>query len=290
MASELRRGRPVRGHLDGGRACLLATRVSRSVRLSVCEAVIRFQDFPSVTGLLTNPCTPLHGDNSHHLNLSTLGLIHLSGQEPPTPATTPRSLLSQTGNLNLAPEFFSFKYRCKTKAQELFSTLVYILPLSFSPAHFSSFISACSPPLPPLDGRSGSELCGLRGGKDAAVHINNERPQPPPPRHTHTHTGSPPIAMAMALAQHSHRGGRWEYSYSLQRSTLELITSSYAGSPHWAFHRGSSLIKTSRYHGCSRNLHLLLHLEMSDCGGAGGRNHCESSLRRKWKFTLVSQT
>lgn len=70
-------------------------------------------------------------------------------------------------------------------------------------------------PLPtpsPLDGRSGSELCGLRGGKDAAVHINNERPQPPPTppplqTHTYTHAHTPPIAMAMALAQHCHRGG-----------------------------------------------------------------------------------
>lgn len=53
-----RGGQPVQGHLDGGRACLLAMRVSRSVLLSVCEAVIRFQDFPSVTGLLTKPYTP----------------------------------------------------------------------------------------------------------------------------------------------------------------------------------------------------------------------------------------
>lgn len=66
VASELRGGQPVQGHLDGGRACLLAMRVSRSVLLSVCEAVIRFQDFPSVTGLLTKPCTPLHEDNHHH--------------------------------------------------------------------------------------------------------------------------------------------------------------------------------------------------------------------------------
>lgn len=36
--------------------------VSRSVRLSVCEALIRFQDFPSVTGLLTKPCTTTHGE------------------------------------------------------------------------------------------------------------------------------------------------------------------------------------------------------------------------------------
>lgn len=72
VASELRRGQPVQGHLDGGRACLLATRVSRSVRLSVCEAVIRFQDFPSVTGLLTKPNTPLHGDNHHHLTTPNL--------------------------------------------------------------------------------------------------------------------------------------------------------------------------------------------------------------------------
>lgn len=93
------------------------------------------------------------------------------------------------------------------------------------------------PPLPPvslplpLDGRSGSELCGLRGGKDAAVHINNERPQPtppppPPPRRTATlqhpppssppsgthtvpraRTHARPIAMAMALAQRCHREG-----------------------------------------------------------------------------------
>lgn len=62
MVSELRRGQTVQGHLDGGRACLLAMRVSRSVLLSVCEVVIRFQDFPSVTGLLTKTYTPLHED------------------------------------------------------------------------------------------------------------------------------------------------------------------------------------------------------------------------------------
>lgn len=106
VASELRRGRPVQGHLDGGRERLLATRVSRSVRLSVCEAVIRFQDFPSVTGLLTKPYTPLHVRNQLcHLNLSTLGLLHLSGQEPQPPATTPKTpthLLTQCDDFSVS--------------------------------------------------------------------------------------------------------------------------------------------------------------------------------------------
>lgn len=65
VASEPSRGQPEQGHLDGGRACPLATRVSRSVLLSVCEAVIRFQDFPSVTGLLTRLNSPLHQVNPH---------------------------------------------------------------------------------------------------------------------------------------------------------------------------------------------------------------------------------
>lgn len=104
-------------------------------------------------------------------------------------------------------------------------------------------------PIPsPLDGRSGSELCGLRGGKDAAVHINNERPQPPPlpphphvpPRHAHTHAHTPHIAMAMALAQHCHRGGSWEYSYTLQPSARqadhELVHKpTILGLPLWIF-------------------------------------------------------
>lgn len=85
----------------GGRACLLAMRVSRSVRLRVCEAVIRFQDFPSVTGLLTKPYTPLREENHQPppdapprpLASSPLppGLLHLSRQKPQSPATTPQT-------------------------------------------------------------------------------------------------------------------------------------------------------------------------------------------------------
>lgn len=68
VASEPR-GPACAGHWEeGGGACLLAMRVSRSVRLRVCEAVIRFQDFPSVTGLLTKPYTPLHEETPPHLN------------------------------------------------------------------------------------------------------------------------------------------------------------------------------------------------------------------------------
>lgn len=58
VASDLRRGQPARGHSDGGRACLLAMRVSRSVLLSVCEAVIRFQDFSQCDRPATRLCTP----------------------------------------------------------------------------------------------------------------------------------------------------------------------------------------------------------------------------------------
>ncbi len=99
----------MQGHLDGGRACLLAMRVSRSVLLSVCEAVIRFQDFPSVTGLLTKPYTPLHEDNRHNVTplpppphtQPTPGLLHLSRQEPQSPAATPETCSLKLKILNL---------------------------------------------------------------------------------------------------------------------------------------------------------------------------------------------
>lgn len=101
MASELRRGQPVQGHLDGGRACLLATRVSRSVQLSVCEAVIRFQDFPSVTGLLTKLNTPLHEDNHHHLTTPNPWVATPQQAGATVTCNHTQTTLTQTQNLNL---------------------------------------------------------------------------------------------------------------------------------------------------------------------------------------------
>lgn len=71
-----------------GGACLLATRVSRSVRLSVCEAAIRFQDFPSVTGLL--------GNRAHRSALETTEPPHPHHPRPP-----PTPLPPCTGSLTL---------------------------------------------------------------------------------------------------------------------------------------------------------------------------------------------
>lgn len=84
VASELRRGQSCRGiwkwegREERGGPCLLAMRASRSVLLSVCEAAIRFQDFPSVTGLLTKPCTPPREDSNHDVT-------HSTPQQSPTP-------------------------------------------------------------------------------------------------------------------------------------------------------------------------------------------------------------
>lgn len=124
--------------------------------------------------------------------------------------------------------------KCRLGQKSFYVTLARSLhySTSFPMAHFSFFISACSlpppsapppphrrphsphptspPPLPPhslplpLDGRSGSELCGLRGGKDAAVHINNERPQPTPPPHRNPPT--PPTLVA--TFRHTHSSAR----------------------------------------------------------------------------------
>lgn len=136
VASELRRGQPVQGHLDGGRACLLAMRVSRSVLLSVCEAVIRFQDFPSVTGLLTKPYTLLHEDNRHNVTPPPLPTPHHHHHQPlPNPwaaaAATPLAgrshtvTCSPTQNLptptekNLDPTNFSVPgVKCEIKVHE----------------------------------------------------------------------------------------------------------------------------------------------------------------------------
>lgn len=222
VATELRRGQPVQGHLDGGRACLLATRVSRSVRLSVCEAVIRFQDFPNVTGLLTSR-TPLCMETTA---TSTTWPSHPNPWAATTQQAGAAVTCNHTQNLSTHSEKMLIWNLLNVKSS-FYVTLRRLHPVHTSCCLFLSLwltsLSLSLPsqsPLPtpsPLDGRSGSELCGLRGGKDAAVHINNERPQPPPPD-THTHTHTPPIAMAMALAQHCHRGGSREYSYALQVS------------------------------------------------------------------------
>ncbi|CAB1441112.1 unnamed protein product [Pleuronectes platessa] len=157
----------------GGRACLLATRVSRSVRLSVCEAVIRFQDFPSVTGLLTKPCTPLHGDSPPPPPPPP----DPPPPSPPPPSSTP--LLSRAAS----PQQAGATLTCNHHTQSLLSPQLEILiwrkssrvsfssvsveeesarvfllysgfcfhtlcwsSRSFSLAHFSFFISVSPPP------------------------------------------------------------------------------------------------------------------------------------------------
>lgn len=97
----------------GGRACLLATRVSRSVRLSVCEAVIRFQDFPSVTVLLTKPCAPLHTEATAKPP-SPPDLLHSqrcytsAGRSCTHLQPHPKNLLAPTENLNLTRHLIFF--------------------------------------------------------------------------------------------------------------------------------------------------------------------------------------
>lgn len=102
------------------------------------------------------------------------------------------------------------------------------------------------PPPPPsptsLHGRSGGELCGLRGGKDAVVHINNERPQPPPPdAHTHTKHSLPHRhgdGTSPALSPRERCGWIWWGGGGGNKADLSnspfttLITSSYAGLPY----------------------------------------------------------
>lgn len=102
---ELRRGQPVLGHLVGGRACLLAMRVSRSVLLSVCEAVIRFQDFPSVTGRLAKLHAPPHEGNHRDVTPSSPGPLHLSRQGPQPPAATPGTSSAKRKKPRSGPHF-----------------------------------------------------------------------------------------------------------------------------------------------------------------------------------------
>lgn len=89
VASDLRRGQPERGHWDGGRACLLAMRVSRSVLLSVCEAVIRFQDFSQcdrpATRLCTPPSPPHPLQQRDPTTTRTSAPLHLNGHLQPHP-------------------------------------------------------------------------------------------------------------------------------------------------------------------------------------------------------------
>lgn len=83
VASDLRRGQPARGHWDGGRACLLAMRVSRSVLLSVCEAVIRFQDFSQCDRPATRLCTHPHPNPPLHTRRSNVTPPPAAPASPP---------------------------------------------------------------------------------------------------------------------------------------------------------------------------------------------------------------
>lgn len=141
-----------RGIWMGGRACLLAMRVSRSVRLRVCEAVIRFQDFPSVTGLLTKPYTPLHEEppppDTPAPCLPPLGCYTSAGSshshlQPHPTLKVLISYFSASGvNVKYMDDFFLLSSRVLPHY-----TLVVLSP-SFSLAHFSFSISASSVPPP----------------------------------------------------------------------------------------------------------------------------------------------
>lgn len=108
-------------------------------------------------------------------------------------------------------------------------TLV-VLSLSFSMAHFSFFISACSvPPSPlPLPWMAGQAVsCAgseeVRTPRCTLIMKGLSPPTPlPQPRHTHTHSCThSPNRHGDGTRPALSPGGSWEYSYTLQPSARQ---------------------------------------------------------------------
>lgn len=189
----------MQGHLDGGRACLLATRVSRSVWLSVCEAVIRFQDFPSVTGLLTKLNTPLHGDNHHHLTTPNPWAATPQQTGATFTCNHTQITLSQTQNLNLPHIllFFCLCCKCKIRSKSEFFTLQWYtihspaLSLFLSGSLLFLYLCLLSPPSPlPLPWMAGQAVscAGSEEVRTPRCTLIMKGLSHPPPFQTHTHT------------------------------------------------------------------------------------------------------